>query len=366
MSTFGNALPISVFGESHGKLIGLTIHNMPAGIELDIKKIEHELKKRRPSSIYSTARQEPDPFEIVSGYFNDKTTGAPLTFIIPNKDTISRHYNPDLLRPSTSDYTAHIKYGGYNDYRGSGHFSGRLTALLCILGAISMQLLEAKGIYTASHILQIKNIKDKPFSKINQEILVDLLNQNVPLLKTYMKKDMEEVILEAKNQLDSVGGLIETAIFNMPPGVGNPMLEKTNAVISHLISSIPSVKGIIFGDGLDMIEALGSEMNDAFMIEEGQVKTKTNHSGGLQGGITNGMPIVFKTIIKPTASISQSQETINIKTMEKTDHIIKGRHDPAIVYRAVHVVNAMAAYAALELILREESYHEFRKNTRKD
>ena len=360
MSTFGKALPISIFGESHGKMIGLTIHNMPAGIQLDMNKINHELKKRRPSSIFSTARQEPDPYQIVSGYFNDQTTGAPLTFIIENKDTISRHYHPDILRPSTSDYTAYIKYKGANDYRGSGHFSGRLTALISILGAISMQLLEAKGIYTASHILQIKDIKDKPFSKINQEILESLLTQDVPLLKTYMKKDMESVILDAKNQLDSVGGLIETCIFHVPAGIGNPMLEKANAVLSHLISSIPSVKGIIFGDGLDMIDSLGSEMNDAFVIKDNQIKTETNHSGGIQGGITNGMPIIFKTIIKPTASISQSQDTINIKTMEKTKHIIKGRHDPAIVYRAVHVVNAMAAYAILELILREVSYDEFR------
>lgn len=360
MSTFGKALPISIFGESHGQMIGLTIHNMPAGIELDRNKIDHELKKRRPSSIYSTARQEPDPYQIVSGYFNNRTTGAPLTFIIENKDTISRHYKPDLLRPSTSDYTAHIKYKGYNDYRGSGHFSGRLTALLSILGAISMQLLEAKGIYTASHILQIKDVKDKSFSKTDQDTLENLLSQKVPLLKTYIKKDLEALILEAKNNLDSVGGIIETAITNMPAGVGNPMLEKANAVISHLISSIPSVKGIIFGDGLDMIDSLGSEMNDAFTIENGQIKTKTNHSGGLLGGITNGMPILFKTIIKPTASISQSQETVNIQTMELTEHVIKGRHDPAVVYRAVHVVNSMAAYAALELILREVSYDGFR------
>lgn len=362
MSTFGKALPISIFGESHGKVIGLTIHNMPAGIELDIEKIDHELKKRRPSSIYSTARQEPDPYQIVSGYFNKRTTGAPLTFIIENKDTISRHYQPDLLRPSTSDYTAHVKYKGYNDYRGSGHFSGRLTALLSILGSVSMQLLEAKGIYTGSHILQVKNIKDKPFSKIDEDLIKTLLKQDVPLLKTYMKKDMEEVILDAKNHLDSVGGMIETAIWNMPPGIGNPMLEKANAVIAHLISSIPSVKGIIFGDGLEMIEALGSEMNDAFTVENGQVKTKTNHSGGLQGGISNGMPIIFKTIIKPTASISQSQETVNLTTLDPTNHLIKGRHDPAVVYRAVHVVNSMAAYAALELILREESYDGFRKH----
>ena len=360
MSVFGKALPISIFGESHGEVIGLTIHQMPAGITLDFNRIDHELTKRRPSSVYSTARQEPDPYRVVSGYFNNKTTGAPLTFLIENKDTISRHYQPHLLRPSTSDYTAHIKYKGFNDYRGSGHFSGRLTALISILGAISMQLLEAKDIYTASHILQVKDIKDKPFQNITKETLQTLLKENVPLLKPYMQKDMEEVILDAKNHLDSVGGLIETAIINVPAGIGNPMFEKVNAVISHLISSIPSVKGIIFGDGLQMIEALGSEMNDAFQVKDQKITTTSNHSGGIQGGITNGMPICFKTIIKPTASIAQVQDTINIQTMENERHIIKGRHDPAIVYRAVHVVNQMAAYAILECLLRENAYETIR------
>lgn len=362
MSTFGKALPISVFGESHGKMIGITIHNMPAGIKLDIKRIEKELTKRRPSSVYSTARSEPDPFQIISGYFNEYTTGMPLTFVIENKDTISRHYKPELLRPSTSDYAAHVKYKGYNDYRGSGHFSGRLTSLLCILGAISMQLLEAKGIYVASHIAQVKEIKDASFTDINENLLKDLLDQEVPLIKSFVKKDMEEAILDAKNKQDSVGGVIETAILNVPAGYGEPMFEKANAVFSHLIASIPSVKGVIIGDGLEMVEALGSQMNDAFKIEEGRIMTVTNHSGGIQGGITNGMPIIIKTIIKPTASISQMQDTVNIETLENAKHLIKGRHDPAIVYRAVHVVNAMAAYGTLELILRQESYDGFKRN----
>jgi chorismate synthase len=362
MSIYGQALPVSFFGESHGPLIGLTIHNMPAGIHLDTKFIESELTKRRPKSSLSTARREPDPFEIVSGYFNNQTTGMPLTIIIKNTDTRSKDYTPNLLRPSTSDFVAHVKYNGANDYRGSGHFSGRLTALTVILGAISQQLLKELGVTVGSHILQISSIKDSEFDyMVNEELLNSLNACDFPVLNQDVQSKMEDVILSAKNQQDSVGGMIETCILGMPVGVGNPLFEKATSIISHLITSIPAVKGILFGAGMDFVTKKGSEMNDAIEINDGRFKTKTNHSGGIQGGITNGMPIVFKTIVKPTASIAQNQDTVDTNSNKNSTTQIKGRHDPAIVHRAVHVVNAMSAYACLELLLKERSYHDIKR-----
>ena len=356
MSSFGSIIHINLFGESHGPSVGVVINNLPAGLTLDHNQIQNALLKRRPKSSLSTSRQEKDPYQIISGYFNKKTTGAPLTILIPNSDTRSKDYNPNILRPSHSDYTAKVKYNNFNDYRGGGHFSGRLTAPLVVLGAICEQILESKGILVASHIASIKDQKDVKFSldNLNPNTMKTLISSDFPLLNTEIKEQFEEEILNAKSQQDSVGGTIETAILGISAGYGDPFFEKVESLLAHLMFSIPAVKGLSFGDGFDITSKYGSEVNDPFILENGQIKTLTNHSGGIQGGITNGMPIVFTTAIKPTSSIGKPQQTVNVETMEEVTFTLEGRHDPAIVHRAIHVINAMTCYAVVELISRTE------------
>jgi len=356
MSSFGQVIHIDLFGESHGEAIGLVIHNLPAGLQLDKERISKALYKRRPKSKLSTARQEQDEYQIISGYFNDKTTGTPLTIIIPNTDTRSRDYSPEILRPSHSDYTAHIRYDGYHDYRGGGHFSGRLTAPLVILGAICESILNDHEIQIGSHISSIKDVSDAEFSSIelNKEVLESLNSSDFPTIDNAVVNQYQQIILDAKANQDSVGGTIETAVIGVPAGYGTPFFEKVESILSHLLFSIPAVKGLEFGDGFAMTRKLGSETNDPFILENGSIKTSSNHSGGLQGGITNGMPIVFRTAIKPTSSIGKPQQTVNIDTMEAITLELKGRHDPAIVHRVIHVINAITSYAILELIVRQE------------
>ena len=356
MSTFGKVIEINLFGESHGNAIGIVINNLPAGIKLDLEAINAALYKRRPKSKLSTSRQEQDEYEIVSGYFNGLTTGSPLTFLIRNTDARSADYSPNILRPSHADYTAHIKYEGNQDYRGGGHFSGRLTTPLMILGAISTQLLDQKGITIGSHIASIKNQKDKEFSDINpsKDILKTLNSSLFPLIDSTKISAFEEIILKVKNNKDSVGGTVETMILGLHAGYGDPFFESIESVISHLIFSIPGIKGIEFGKGFPITALYGSEANDSFYLDNGSVKTRTNHSGGIQGGISNGMPITFKVAVKPTATIGKEQNTIDIKKMKEVKINLKGRHDPSIVHRAVHVINAITAYAILELIVRKE------------
>jgi len=358
MSTFGKAIEINLFGESHGKTIGIVINNLPAGIKLDLDAINESLYKRRPKSKLSTPRQEQDEYEIISGFFNGLTTGSPLTFIIQNTDTRSVDYTPNILRPSHVDYTAHIKYNGNQDYRGGGHFSGRITAPLMILGAISTQLLAQKGISIGSHIASIKDQNDKVFSDIEiSEDMIKMLNSSqFPVLDSIQTKVFEEIILKAKNDKDSVGGTTETMVLGLDAGYGDPFFESIESVISSLIFSIPSVKGIEFGKGFPITKLFGSEANDSFYLDNNEIKTKTNNSGGIQGGISNGMPITFKTAIKPTPSIGKTQDTVDIKEMKEIKLNLQGRHDPAIVHRVVHVINAVTAYAILELIIRKEGY----------
>lgn len=358
MSTFGKAIEVNLFGESHGKSIGIIINNLPAGIELDLDAINESLYKRRPKSKLSTPRQEQDEYEIISGYFNGLTTGSPLTFVIQNKDTRSADYSPNILRPSHADYTSHIKYRGKQDYRGGGHFSGRITAPLMILGAISAQLLAQKGIVIGSHIASIKDQNDKLFSDFESTIdMLKTLNASqFPLLDSLQTEKFEAVILNALKEKDSVGGTIETMVLGLTSGYGDPFFESIESVISHLMFSIPAVKGIEFGKGFDITKMFGSEANDNFYIDNGEIKTKTNNSGGIQGGISNGMPITFKVAIKPTPSIGKTQNTVDIASMEEVELNLEGRHDPAIVNRVVHVINAVTSYAILELIVRNEGY----------
>lgn len=355
MSMFGQKIQVSLFGESHGKMIGITIHNLPAGLRLPLKKISASLSKRRGNKALSTPRREPDPFEIITGYFKGYTTGAPLTFIIPNSDTRSKDYTPEILRPSHADLTSWEKYQGHQDYRGSGHFSGRLTAMIVILGTIAEDLLTKKGISIGSHIASIHKNKDDLFSTtISKELIQRLNSSSFPLLDTSKEELFKEAILNAKAQKDSVGGTIETAIINVPTGYGEPFFNSIESVISHLIFSVPAVKGIEFGEGFHITELYGSEANDPITIKDDKIIMTKNNSGGIQGGITNGMPITFRVAIKPTASIGKPQSTVNIKTMENTTLELIGRHDPSIVPRVLPVINAITAYGVLEMICRNE------------
>lgn len=356
MSSYGKVIHINLFGESHGKAIGIVINNLPAGLTLDKSRISKALLKRRPKSKLSTSRQEQDNYEFISGYFKNKTTGTPLTIIIPNMDTRSKDYNPELLRPSHADYTSYIKYDNNHDYRGSGHFSGRITAPLVILGAICEQILESKGIYVGSHIHSIRKKKDVTFNDTNLSVdsLLTLNSSGFPVINKEVSEVFKTEIISAKDNQNSVGGIIETAVLGIKPGYGEPFFNSIESIISHLLFSIPSVKGVEFGKGFAITEMFGSEANDSFILDNGLIRTKSNNSGGIQGGISNGMPIIFKTAIKPTASIGIPQKTVNIESLEEVTLELKGRHDPAIVHRVIHVINAITNYAILELIVRKE------------
>jgi chorismate synthase len=351
MSTFGKKIEISLFGESHGEAIGITIHNFPANISLDLDHIRKQLALRRGIPDISTPRREPDEFSIISGYFQNKTTGAPLTFLIPNVDVKSMPYehDPYTVRPGHADITQYLKYAGANDYRGGGHLSGRITAPLIILGAICAQRLSEKGVTISSRIKSIGKMTDSSFP-----LWTVLENDPFPVSDKDMKPKMLEAINLARDDGDSVGGIVETCAMGVDSGLGEPFFDSVESLISHLIFSIPAVKGIEFGDGFDITAMHGSEANDSPSYELGKLVFKTNHNGGILGGITSGAPLLFRTAIKPTPSIAKVQETINIMKQENATINIRGRHDPCIVPRALHVINALTAYALFELYERNQ------------
>ena len=351
---WGNNIKVSIFGESHGNAIGINIDGLPSGFEIDIDKIMVEMARRAPGkSPLSTPRKEGDVPEILSGYFEGKTTGTPLCAIIRNSNTKSKDYSKlkDVMRPGHADYTGVIRYNGFNDYRGGGHFSGRITAPLVFAGAICKQILESKGIVIAAHVNSIGNIKDKSFleTDINDELLNSFKGKELPL-NTNLEASMREEIMNARSDKDSIGGTIECAILGVKPGVGNPFFDSVESTLAHLMFSVPAVKGIEFGRGFDISKMRGSEANDEYYLDGEIIKTRTNNNGGILGGITNGMPIVFNVAIKPTASIFKEQKTVNIETMEETTLNIEGRHDPCIVQRALPVIEAVAAIGILELV----------------
>lgn len=353
---WGNKLKVSIFGESHGVGIGITIDGLPSGFEININEILKEMGRRAPGkSKLSTARRETDSPEILSGYFEGKTTGTPLCAIIRNGDQHSKDYGKlkDLMRPGHADYPGNIRYNGFNDYRGGGHFSGRITAPLVFAGAICKQILESRGIFIGSHVKSIGEIEDKSFSEVEltKELLDNLKAKELPLLLSDKEDLMRETILKAKSDLDSVGGTIECTVLGMNPGVGNPFFDSVESTLAHLMFSVPAVKGIEFGKGFEMAKLRGSECNDEYYYDGDKVKTYTNNNGGITGGITNGMPILFKVGIKPTASIAKKQRTINIAEKKDAELEIHGRHDPCIVQRAVPVIEAVTAIGILDLIL---------------
>lgn len=353
---WGNNIRLSIFGESHGVGIGINIDGLPVGIELDLDNIKKEMARRAPgSSDLTTPRKEEDKFEILSGYYNGKTTGAPLCIVIYNKNTISADYEitKEFIRPSHSDYTAHIKYKGFNDYRGGGHFSGRISAPLVFAGAICRQALEKEGIFLGSHIKSIKDIEDDSFDMlgVNEEELKRLRSNSFPLLREELEHKMKETILAAKNEKDSVGGVIETAVINLSPGLGEPFFDSVESTLAHLIFSVPATKGIEFGAGFGISKMKGSEANDGYLLANDKIQTYSNNNGGLLGGITTGMPIIFRVAIKPTSSIGKMQRTVNIVKKENGTVEIQGRHDPCIVTRALPVVEAVTAIGIYDLLL---------------
>lgn len=352
---WGNNIRVSIFGESHGNAIGITIDGLPSGFELDLDMIDKEMKRRAPGrSKLSTARKESDIPEILSGYFEGKTTGTSLCGIIRNGDQHSKDYGKlkDLMRPGHADYTGAVKYNRCNDYRGGGHFSGRITAPLVFAGAICKQILASKGIEIGAHVKSIKNVKDESFdyTNITKEQLISLREKELPLINISKEEEMRNTILEAKKNLNSVGGVIECGVVGLEAGLGDPFFDSVESRLSHLLFSVPAVKGIEFGLGFGITELYGSESNDSFYYDGDEVKTKTNNNGGILGGITSGMPIVFKVAIKPTPSISQEQDTINIESKQNEKLSIVGRHDPCIVQRAIPVIEAVTAIGILDLI----------------
>ena len=352
---WGSNVKISIFGESHGNAIGINIDGLPSGFEIDMEKVRLEMERRAPGkNELSTARKEADLPEILSGFFEGKTTGTPLCAIIRNGDTRSKDYSKtkDFMRPGHADYTGYERYKGFNDYRGGGHFSGRITAPLVFAGAICKQILEEKGIFIGAHISSIKDIKDESFNEINisKEELEDLRKLELPLINKSLEDRIRHTIMQAKYDGNSVGGTIECAVIGIDSGVGNPFFDSVESTLAHLMFSIPAIKGVEFGKGFDITKLYGSEANDEYYYDGDLVKTKTNNNGGVLGGISNGMPILFKVAVKPTASILKEQNTIDIKEKKDAKFRIEGRHDPCIVQRALPVVEAVTAIGILDLI----------------
>jgi chorismate synthase len=352
---WGNKLKVSIFGESHGAGIGITIDGLPSGVEINMEEVMKEMARRAPGkSNLSTARKEADEPEILSGFFEGRTTGTPLCAVIRNTDMHSKDYGKlkDLMRPGHADYPGFIRYNGFNDYRGGGQFSGRLTAPLVFAGAVCKQVLKAKGINIGAHVKSIGDIQDKSFYEVelNKELLEDLKTKELPLLIPEKEEEMRNAILTARKEQDSMGGTIECTILGIDAGIGNPYFDSVESTLAHLLFSVPAVKGIEFGKGFEMTRLRGSECNDEYYYDGDKVKTYTNNNGGITGGITNGMPILFKVAMKPTPSIIKKQRTIDIAEKKETELVIEGRHDPCIVQRAVPVIEAVTAIGILDLI----------------
>lgn len=387
-NTFGSSVALTLFGESHGQYIGATLDGLAPGITIDHEYISHMLTLRRPSGRISTQRRESDQYRIISGvreiseekFFarlesgnadicagNDGekqcgsekgsvraqnsvqiTTGAPLTILIPNENVRSSDYSAisTIARPSHADYAAECKYHGFQDSRGGGHFSGRLTAALVAAGAVCKSALEKKGILIGTHVKKCAGISDREFGTTVSGIVRDIKSLNAKVFATLSEtsqEHMREAILEAATQGDSVGGVLETAVIGMPHGVGEPWFDAVESLLAHMLFSIPAVKGVEFGAGFALADMRGSVANDPFAISGGKVVCASNNNGGINGGITNGMPIIFRTVVKPTPTIYKLQETVDFSAMKETVLQAKGRHDPAIVHRARVVQDAASA-----------------------
>ena len=356
-ANFGKNYCISIFGESHGNALGINIDGIPAGTELNLDFISEEMKRRAPGkSELTTSRTEKDEFEILSGFVNGRTTGTPLAMIIRNTNQKPKDYGEIAKkpRPSHADWAGLSRYNGFNDIRGGGHFSGRITASLVFAGAVAKQILKEKGILIAAHVKSIKDIQDRDFEEkdITQKNIDRLRNMILPVLNENIVPDMEKTILKAKEEKNSVGGIVEIMITGIKTGIGDPFFESMESELSRMMFSIPAIKGIEFGAGFDIAKMTGYEANDEMYYDEkGDVKTYTNNNGGITGGITNGMPVNFKVAVKPPASIGKKQRTVNTETKKNDFLEIIGRHDPCIVPRIVVVLEAAAAIVVMDRIL---------------
>lgn len=354
MNTWGSKLKISIFGESHGEGIGVILDGIPSGLELDIDFIQSEMQRRAPGrNKLSTPRKETDEVEILSGVVNGTTCGTPICGIIRNTNTRSKDYTPNLLRPGHADFTGFAKYGQTHDFRGGGHFSGRITAPLVFAGAIAKQVLNKDGITIASHIKEIHDICENSFLDydLTPEFLKTITIKEFPVICDETGERMQKEITDAASDKNSVGGIIECAAIGIKPGFGSPFFASLESLIASMMFSIPAVKGIEFGKGFEMCSMTGYEANDPFKTDGNTIYTTTNNNGGINGGITNGMPVVFSVGIKPTPSIAKEQNTVDTNTMKNVKLEINGRHDPCIVQRAAVVVESAAALAILEATL---------------
>ncbi len=356
---FGNILKLSLFGESHSDAIGIVIDGLPAGLSLDMEGIQSEMERRAPGkNSFSTPRKEADVPHIVSGFFQGKTTGTPLCAIIQNTNTRSGDYEPALPRPGHADFAATLRYHGFSDYRGGGHFSGRLTAPLVFAGAICKQILLQHNIEIFAHLSSLKGDSDRAFDTVHPDLSAyrKLKEETLPTLDPAAAEIFAKTIREARENGDSVGGTIEALICGVPAGLGSPFFDSVESRLSALLFSIPAVKAVEFGAGFAITEMTGSQANDSFYYEGETVRTKTNHNGGINGGITNGMPLSFRVGIKPTPSIAKAQETINLESKTEETLSIHGRHDPCILPRAICVVEAAAAITLCDLLLEAKTY----------
>ncbi len=355
MNVWGNKLKLSIFGESHGEALGIVIDGLPAGEKLRYEDINFFIDRRKAGkNSFTSPRKEKDEYKILSGVKNNFTTGAPLTVIFENKNTISKDYGnlEYLLRPSHADYPAKIKFKGFNDFRGGGHFSGRITLALTFAGAIAKGILKDKNIEIFSHIKKLKYLKDRNFSEnIDFKILRNLEKKDLAFLNPELEEKARNFLERVRENNDSVGGEIECACFNLPVGLGSPFFDSLESKIAHLAFSVPAVKGIEFGIGFNFADRFGSEANDEYYLDGSKIKTVSNNNGGLLGGLSTGMPLIFTVVVKPTASIALEQKTVNIKDMKEETLKIAGRHDVCIVPRVLPVIESVMALAVLDEML---------------
>lgn len=350
-NTIGTSVKLTVFGESHGNAIGALLDGVAPGIPVDTDFIDSQLSLRRPFGKISTPRVEKDNYQIVSGVFEGKTTGTPICILIPNENTASKDYSEirSKARPGHADFTAYAKYHGFEDYRGGGHFSGRITAGIVAAGAIALTSLKNKGIYIGSHISRLAGIDDAPFGDYKTDI--DRLNQKLfAVIDDSKAEEMQAEILKASSLGDSVGGILETAVIGLPAGVGEPWFDTVESMLSHALFSVPAIKGVEFGKGFSIADMRGSQANDCFTVKDGKIITDTNNNGGINGGITNGMPVIFRAAVKPTPTIGIEQKTVDFINNENTHLAAKGRHDPCIVHRARVVVDSITAIVLLDIL----------------
>ena len=350
-NSFGNSVVLTLFGESHGVAIGAVLDGFAPGIAVDEAFIAAQMRKRQGIAAISTPRREADKVRILSGVFEGKTTGTPIAFLIENEVQHSADYEKDrfLARPSHADYAAFMKYHGAEDYRGGGHFSGRLTAPIVAAGALAIAALKQKGICIGTHIAACAGIRDSAFSDYHAQIAA-LEQVEMPVLNPEAGEKMVAAIALARSEGDSVGGVLETAVTGFPAGVGEPTFDSLESVLSHALFSIPALKGVECGSGFALAGQRGSAANDSFVVRGDKITTATNHNGGINGGISNGMPLIFRTVIKPTPSIFKEQQTVNFKTGKAARLTIKGRHDPAIVHRARVVQDSLTALVLCDML----------------